>query len=83
MPLQIESAADAYEKVVKSAGDSPHRDSVDQRLIADVKSLGKEGKTIHDPAEVGGFGEIQGGKAIPIPAGDVGKYLNDLAGDGK
>jgi hypothetical protein len=39
-----------------------HRDAVDSRLIADLTSLGKQGATVRDPEEMGGFGEIAGGK---------------------
>jgi pectate lyase len=53
--VTIDSADAAYEKVLGEAGDSPHRDAVDQRLINEVKSLGRLGKVIHDPAEVGGL----------------------------
>ena len=90
--LQIDSAADAYAKVVAGAGCSLHRDSIDQSLIDQVKSLGKEGKIISDVKEIGGPGEIQGGQpakdlldlkeAGPINADGYTQlevYLNDLA----
>lgn len=57
-----DSALTAYKKIVTAAGASLHRDTVDARLIADLVSLGKTGSTIHDPAEMGGFGEITGGQ---------------------
>jgi pectate lyase len=57
-PLTIDSAQVAYDKVIASAGDSLHRDAIDQRLIAEVQTLGTTGKIIHDPAEVGGFPQI-------------------------
>ena len=56
-----DSAEVAYKKVVAGAGASLHRDAVDKRLIADLTSLGKQGKTVHDPAEMAGFGDIAGG----------------------
>jgi pectate lyase len=62
-PETIDTAPAAYEKVVAGAGDSMHRDQVDQKLIADVRSLGLKGSTIDDPAEMGGFGQIKGGPA--------------------
>ena len=52
--LKIESAPDALSNVLANAGCSLHRDSVDERLIAAVKSFGTRGKIIHDEAEVGG-----------------------------
>ena len=65
-----DSAADAYKKVVASAGESLHRDAVDQRLIDDLTSLGKRGQTVRDPAEMGGFGEISGAAAPLDSDGD-------------
>jgi hypothetical protein len=61
VPLKLDTAEAAYDKVVAGAGCSLHRDSVDARLIADLLSLGAKGSIIHDPAEMGGFGEIKGG----------------------
>jgi hypothetical protein len=90
-PLVADTAPDAYEKVLTGAGDSLHRDSVDEKLIADVRSLGKTGAVIHDPAAAGGLGQIQGGpapKSDAIPADNtkidkdgytiLEEYLNSL-----
>lgn len=52
--LSIETAEQAYETVLKEAGASLMRDSIDRRLIAYVRTLGMEGKVIKDEAEVGG-----------------------------
>ena len=52
--LSIQSAADAYETVMKEAGASLQRDAIDNRLIGYVASLGKTGLVIKDEAEVGG-----------------------------
>jgi len=52
--LSIQSAADAYQTVMKEAGASLQRDAIDNRLISYVASLGKTGKVIKDEAEVGG-----------------------------
>jgi hypothetical protein len=60
-----QSALAAYHSVVARAGASMHRDAVDARLIDDLTSLGKRGSTVHDPAEMGGFGELKGG-ATPV-----------------
>jgi Bacterial TSP3 repeat len=65
-----DSATVAYQKIVASAGASLHRDSVDRRLIEDLTSLGKRGQTVHDPVELGGFGEIAGGPAPLDTDGD-------------
>jgi hypothetical protein len=70
LPVTLDSAIVAYQKVIASAGASLHRDAVDRRLIEDLASLGKRGQTVHDPAEMGGFGEIAGGKIPPDTDGD-------------
>jgi hypothetical protein len=59
VPVTIDTAKDAYQKVIAGAGDSAHRDAIDKRLIQEVQSLGKDGAIIHDPKDVGGFGELQ------------------------
>jgi hypothetical protein len=43
------------------AGASLHRDSVDKRLIEQVRSLGSQGAIINDETAVGGAGTIVGG----------------------
>jgi hypothetical protein len=70
LPVKVMSAAEAYQKIVAGAGASLHRNAVDRRLIADLNLLGKGGQTVHDPAEMGGFGEIAGGKAPLDTDGD-------------
>jgi hypothetical protein len=64
------SAIEAYQKVVAGAGASLHRDAVDRRLMDDLTSLGQRGQTVHDPAEMGGFGEIIGGPTLLDSDGD-------------
>jgi pectate lyase len=68
--VMVDSAADAYAKVIAGAGCSLHRDGVDLRLIDEVKSLGTKGKIIDKEGDVGGLGEIKGG-AIGGAAGGV------------
>jgi pectate lyase len=63
LQLQIDPAATALSKVIAGAGCSLNRDAVDQALIDQVKSFGKQGKVIEDIKEIGGAGEIQGGTA--------------------
>lgn len=70
LPVPVLSAPDAYQKIVAEAGDSLHRDSVDRRLLDDLTSLGRRGQTVHDPAEMGGFGTIAGGPALRDTDGD-------------
>ena len=57
-PAHIDSAVEAYEKVVEAVGCSLHRDSVDARLIDDLTSLGQRGKIINSPDDVGGWGDL-------------------------
>ena len=52
------------------AGCSLHRDAHDRRLVAAVRSLGKEGHIIRDPALVGGYGVLEGGQAPLDSDGD-------------
>jgi hypothetical protein len=56
--VKIESAQTALSNVLAGAGCSLHRDSVDARLIDEVKSLGTLGKIIHDEKEAGGIGDL-------------------------
>ncbi|HTB63319.1 MAG TPA: hypothetical protein VK737_06985 [Opitutales bacterium] len=69
--VSVDTAQAAYAKIVDGAGCSLHRDSVDVRLIRELTSLGKTGKTLPhtDPtgeALAGGMGEIKSGT---LPAG--------------
>lgn len=66
IPVTVDSAAVAYEKIVAAAGCSLHRDAVDLRLIGELTSLGTKGKTLpHTDAQgealAGGLGEVKGG----------------------
>jgi len=66
IPVTVDPAPIAYEKIVASAGCSLHRDPVDLRLIGELTSLGTRGKTLpHTDARgealAGGLGEIKGG----------------------
>ncbi len=74
LPVMVLSAVGAYQKIVATAGASLHRDAVDRRLIDDLTSLGQRGQTVHDPAEMGGFGEIAGG---PTPLDSDGDGIPD------
>jgi hypothetical protein len=51
IPVTLDDAEAAYEKVVASAGASLHRDSIDEMLIADVRSLGLRGALTYGAAE--------------------------------
>ncbi|HEY8749097.1 MAG TPA: hypothetical protein VIM11_14030 [Tepidisphaeraceae bacterium] len=61
LPPAIDTADQAYHKIAASAGCSLHRDPVDTRLIDDLTSLGLRGSVVADPAEMGGFAQIQPG----------------------
>ena len=59
--IRTDSAQDAYAKVVANVGDSIVRDSTDTRLINDLVT--QTGRTISDPAQVGGYGTLASGVA--------------------
>ena len=86
VPVKMNTASAAYEKVVKTAGASLRRDSVDARLIAELTSLGKLGKISHNETETGGIGELKSGK-LPFDASDYAsaaeleRTLHKLVGD--
>ena len=53
-PVQTQSAAEAFELVLRNAGATrPRRDSVDARIVSDVRN--GTGKIIDDEREVGGW----------------------------
>lgn len=55
------SAEQAFEHVASSAGASLRRDAIDRRLIEELRSLGKSGKTIRTEEEVSGIGTLSAG----------------------
>lgn len=63
-PVKILAAADALQLAAKSAGASRVRDSIDQRLITELKSYGKLGELITDEKAdpMDGPGTIDPGK---------------------
>jgi pectate lyase len=71
--VTLESAEAALSDILANAGCSRHRDSVDARLIDEVKSYGTRGKIIHTEAETGGAGELKEIHAIAT--------YNDEAGE--
>jgi pectate lyase len=75
IPVTVDPAPVAYVKIVASAGCSLCRDAVDRRLIGELTSLGKQGKTLphtNDKGEAlaGGLSEIKGGPAPLDSDGD-------------
>lgn len=60
----------AVDVVLKSVGNSLHRDTVDTALIDQVKSYGTKGAQISDEKEFGGVGEIANGAALKDSDGD-------------
>src|SRR6266498_2069213 len=72
-PVEISSAKDAYEAVLKSVGASlPHRDSVDAQIIYEVRN-GK-GSIIDSQTQVGGWPEL---KSIAPPVDNDGDGMPD------
>ncbi len=70
IPVTVDAAPAAYEKIVVGAGCSLRRDAVDRRLIAELTSLGTRGRTLShkdDKGEAlaGGQPEVLGGAALP------------------
>lgn len=57
-PWKIMSARAALKYVTARSGCSLHRDSVDNRLISDLKSFGTRGHSINRPADMGGWGHL-------------------------
>lgn len=71
VPVSVQSASDAYTRVIAQAGDSLHRDAIDDRLIDELKSNGLEGKIIHSEAEIGGQPAVSAdASSQPVSAGD-------------
>lgn len=60
--VKLDSATDIFDKILSQVGASLHRDSVDIRLLDQLKSLGTKGKIIRSEAEVGGQGSVVSGK---------------------
>lgn len=60
-PVTTETAEQAYNSVLESAGASVVRDAVDTRIINDVKN--GTGKLINSQTEVGGYPTLSGTKA--------------------
>ncbi len=58
VPVTVQSAQDAYQKVISEAGCSLHRDKMDTRLLNQVQTLGKEGVIIWTETIVGGQEKI-------------------------
>ena len=70
VPVSVDTAEAAYAKVVAEAGCSLRRDAVDARLIAQLTSLGQQGRIVRNEAEAGGQGGLNGGPAPKSTAGD-------------
>lgn len=85
--VTIDSAEAAYAKIVAEAGCSLRRDAVDMRLIGELTSLGKSGKTLphtDDKGEalVGGMGKLTAAQTA-TGYSDVEDYANGLVTPGK
>lgn len=63
-PVRTTTATQAYEEVLKHAGCIvPHRDSVDERIVAEVRA--GTGRIKTSVADAGGYPEIAGGTPPP------------------
>lgn len=68
LPLTVQALAPgaALDRVLANAGaTAPRRDRLDQQVVEDV--IGRTGKVINDPAEVGGWPELRSG-SVPADA---------------
>jgi len=61
--VTMDSAVAIFDKIVSQAGASLHRDTVDLRLISQLKSLGTKGSIIKTESEVGGQDYPKSGKS--------------------
>jgi hypothetical protein len=59
-PVTADPAASAYKRVLAKAGASKPRDSVDARVVADVRA--RTGRIIDSQADVGGWPDLKGMK---------------------
>ena len=69
-PLEIETAAEAYQHIVDGVGASRVRDIHDRRIIEQLTSLGTKGAIIDNESQVGGIGTIANGTAEKDTDGD-------------
>lgn len=70
-PAKVLSAEEAVTVVLAGSGASfPARDAVDELLVKQVQSFGKDGALIKDETEVGGVGELKAGTAPKDTDGD-------------
>jgi hypothetical protein len=68
---QVLTAAQAVPYVLDNAGATfPKRDTVDQKLVAEVRTWGRSGTLIDDEADFGGPGSISGGTKPTDSDGD-------------
>src|SRR5262249_32994189 len=68
-PVQTQSAAEAFESVLRNAGATrPGRDAVDARIVSDARN--GTGKIINDEREVGGWPAYASDQPPVSTAGD-------------
>lgn len=60
-PMNVETAAEAYQNIVDQVGASRVRDPHDLRIIEQLTSLGKKGSFIANEDELGGIGFLANG----------------------
>ena len=70
-PMNVETAAQAYQTIVEHVGASRVRDSHDRRILSQLTSLGTKGSFITNEDEVGGIGTVANG-ARPTDADNDG-----------
>jgi hypothetical protein len=70
IPVHLLTAADAFTYVTQHAGASLSRDPIDERIVADVLSLGTKGNIIKTESEAGGINTIPPAAAPKSSAND-------------
>lgn len=65
IPVTVEEPEEALQKIMNSAGASRHRDEADTRMIAQLKSLGKEGELVWTELQAGGQEKIPAALSLP------------------
>jgi pectin methylesterase-like acyl-CoA thioesterase len=66
--IAVDGSQTAYNRVVTGAGNSPHRDAVDTRILAELQN--ENGGHINSQNDVGGFPLINSGPLPPDADGD-------------
>lgn len=70
VPVTADVPEKAYQQIIQHAGASLYRDKADQRMIAQLRSLGKEGEILWTELQAGGEEKITSGSVATDTDGD-------------